>query len=70
MASASLSPAQGSPPDAESLPGTTGTPAAIIVRRAWTLSPIAWMAAGDGPTQASPASCTAAANSSFSERKP
>src|SRR4051794_1124119 len=36
-------------------PGTTGTPAASIRRRASILEPIDSMAAGGGPTQISPA---------------
>ena len=51
-------------------PGTTGTLAAIIRRRASTLSPMASMASGDGPMKVSPASRTARANGARSERKP
>ena len=43
-------------------PGTTGTPAAIMRRRASTLSPIASIASGEGPMNVSPASRTARAN--------
>jgi hypothetical protein len=40
-------------------PGTIGTPAASMRRRASVLSPIAEMAACGGPIQVSPASSTA-----------
>ena len=37
------------------LPGTTGTPAAAMSRRASVLSPIRRIASGDGPTKVRPA---------------
>ena len=49
---------------------STGTPAASISFFAATFDPIASIEAGAGPTQTSPASMTARANSAFSERKP
>src|SRR5829696_1248744 len=52
------------------VPGATGTPAASIAARAATLSPIASMASGAGPTQASPAPITRRANSALSARNP
>jgi hypothetical protein len=52
------------------VPGTTGTPAAVTVRRARSLSPMAVMAAGGGPIQTSPASCTLRAKVAFSLRNP
>ena len=52
------------------VPGTVGTPASAATLRADTLSPIARIAAGGGPTQISPASSTACANVGFSARKP
>ena len=51
-------------------PGTIGTPASRIRRRASVLSPMARMAAGGGPTQISPAASTASANAARSARKP
>ena len=51
-------------------PGVTGTPAASIRARARSLPPISSIASGDGPTQVSPASATARANSALSDRKP
>src|SRR2546425_2694387 len=52
------------------LPGTIGTPAACMRRRASVLSPMARMAAAGGPTKLSPACTTASANGARSERKP
>ena len=49
---------------------STGTPAAAIIFLASILLPIACTAATGGPIHVSPASCTAAANSAFSERNP
>ena len=49
---------------------STGTPAADIIFLASILEPIARTAATGGPIQVSPASCTAAAKSAFSERNP
>ena len=48
----------------------TGTPAADISFLASILEPMACTAATGGPIQVSPASCTAAAKSGFSERNP
>jgi hypothetical protein len=48
----------------------TGTPASAISFLAASFSPIARIDSGFGPTQTSPASITACANSAFSERKP
>ena len=53
-----------------SLPGTTGTPAAAMSRRAAILSPICWITRQDGPTKISPAASQAWAKRQFSERKP
>ena len=51
-------------------PGTIGTPAACIRRRASVLSPMARMAPPEGPMKTSPASVTAWANAARSARKP
>ena len=51
-------------------PGTIGTPASRIRRRASVLSPITAIVAGLGPTKTSPASSTARAKSARSARKP
>ena len=48
----------------------TGAPAAIAVRRAAVLEPIARIESDEGPMKAMPASSQAAAKSAFSERKP
>ncbi len=53
-----------------SLPGTTGTPAAAMSRRAATLSPICWITCQGGPTKMNPACSQACAKRQFSERKP
>ena len=53
-----------------SVPGTTGTPSRMAVRRAATLSPMARMAAGGGPMKTSPAAAQASAKAAFSARKP
>ena len=53
-----------------SAPGTTGTPAALILSLAEIFDPIASIASGGGPIQTIPAFSTARANSAFSERKP
>jgi hypothetical protein len=53
-----------------SWPGTTGTPAAVIISRAASFEPIASIAAGGGPTHVRPASMTPCANDAFSERNP
>ena len=47
-----------------------GTPAAKALRFAASLSPIASITSGVGPTQMMPASVTLRANSAFSDRKP
>ena len=52
------------------VPGTTGVPAAIASSRAAVLLPIAAIASAGGPTKTSPASRTARANHSRSERNP
>ena len=51
-------------------PGTIGTPAAAIRRRADVLSPIAAMALAGGPTNTSPAAVTASAKAARSDRNP
>jgi hypothetical protein len=51
-------------------PGTTGTPAAMTVRLARILSPMASMASTGGPMNTMPAAAQARANSTFSDRKP
>ena len=51
-------------------PGTTGTPARSISRRAEILDPIAAMAADGGPMKVIPADSQAAAKSAFSARNP
>src|SRR5207244_1475730 len=52
------------------VPGTTGTPAAIIRRRASTLSPIARMLVAGGPMKVSRLLTQASANAGFSDKKP
>ena len=52
------------------VPGTIGTPAAAMRRRAPILEPIASIAAGGGPIQTSPASPQARAKAAFSARNP
>ena len=52
------------------VPRDTGTPAAETRLRARILSPMASMASGDGPTQASPAPRTRAAKDASSARNP
>ena len=52
------------------IPGSTGTPASAIMALAVTLSPIAAMVSGAGPTKISPASAQARANAAFSDRNP
>jgi hypothetical protein len=52
------------------LPGTIGTPAAAMRRRASVLSPIARIASADGPMNVRPASAHASANRQFSDRNP
>ena len=51
-------------------PGVTGTPASIIVRRAWLLLPMRSMTSGAGPTKTIPLSRHILAKVAFSERKP
>jgi len=50
--------------------GAIGTPAAATRLRAAILSAVAVIAAGDGPTQISPASLTMVANPASSDRNP
>ena len=57
-------------PNGSSVPGTTGTPAAIAARRAAVLLPISAIASGVGPMNVSPASRHAAGKASFSARNP
>ena len=52
------------------VPGTIGTPAAAITRRASVLSPIRRIASGDGPMNVSPALAHASAKRQSSDRKP
>ncbi len=52
------------------VPGTMGTPACCMRRRASVLSPMARIAAADGPTNSRPAATTASANGARSDRKP
>ena len=52
------------------VPGTTGTPASIMVRRAWLLLPMRSMTSGVGPMKAMSLSRHIFANVEFSERKP
>ena len=52
------------------VPGTTGTPAAMAMRRAEIFPPIDSIASGGGPIKTSPASFTLRTNAEFSERKP
>ncbi len=52
------------------VPGRTGTPAAIMVSRAWTLSPIRRMWSGSGPMNTMLHFCTASANSARSAKNP
>jgi hypothetical protein len=58
------------PSSGSTVPGTSGALACSATRRAATLSPMAAIAAGLGPTQRSPASITAWAKPAFSARKP
>ncbi|CKS20949.1 Uncharacterised protein [Mycobacterium tuberculosis] len=58
------------PPPPADASSSTGTPAAAISFLDSILEPIARTASTGGPTQVRPASCTAAANSAFSERNP
>jgi hypothetical protein len=64
-ATAASGPASGS-----TVPGTSGALACSATLRAATLSPMAAIAAGFGPTQRMPASVTACAKAAFSARKP
>ena len=52
------------------LPGTTGTPASIMVLRASDLLPILLMISADGPIKVMLHSAHSLANLAFSERKP
>ena len=56
--------------DGSPVPGTTGTPARWAARRAAVLLPMRAIASGVGPTKVMPASRTARANASFSDRNP
>jgi len=53
-----------------SVPGVTGTPALIMLRRASVLSPMRRMTSALGPTKRMPRSAQISASSAFSERKP
>ena len=53
-----------------SLPGTTGTPAACMRRRAADLLPMASITSPEGPMKVMPQSAHSRANSLFSLRKP
>ncbi len=53
-----------------SVPGTTGTPALIMLRRAIVFSPIASIALAGGPMKVMPAFSHARTNFAFSDRKP
>ena len=50
--------------------GTTGTPASIMVRRAWLLLPMRSMTSGVGPMNTMSLSRHSLANVEFSDRKP
>ena len=52
------------------MPGTIGTPAALIIARAFVFDPIASIAAAGGPTKTMPAFSHALAKGAFSARKP
>ncbi len=52
------------------VPGTTGTPASIMVRRAWLLLPMRSMTSGVGPMNTMSLSRQSFAKVEFSERKP
>ena len=52
------------------VPGTTGTPAAIMRLRAEILSPMASIVSGAGPMKMMPSSRQRRAKSAFSDRKP
>ena len=52
------------------LPGTTGTPAAAISRRAWSFSPIIRRMSGEGPMNVICEASHTSAKLAFSERKP
>ncbi len=51
-------------------PGTTGTPAAFMIWRALTLSPILSMTSGGGPMKTMPSSLQRWAKAAFSAKKP
>ena len=59
-----------SPSPVTVIPGSTGTPASAIAAFAATLSPIAAMVSGAGPTKISPASAQARAKAAFSDKNP
>ncbi|MNS68830.1 hypothetical protein D3C72_1021220 [compost metagenome] len=52
------------------VPGTSGTPCSIAMRRAASLEPISAIAEALGPTQVMPRSTVPAAKASFSAKKP
>ena len=52
------------------VPGTTGTPASIMVLRAWLLLPMRSMTSGVGPMNTMSFSRQSFANVEFSDRKP
>ena len=52
------------------VPGTTGTPASIMVLRAWLLLPMRSMTSGEGPMNTMSFSRQSFANVEFSDRKP
>ena len=52
------------------VPGTTGTPASIMVRRAWLLLPMRSMTSGAGPMKTMSFSRHSLAKVEFSDRKP
>ena len=55
---------------APSLPGTIGSPAACIVRRASTLSPMRRIISAVGPMKVKPQDSQTSAKCAFSARKP
>ncbi len=52
------------------VPGTIGTPASAMRRRASIFAPMASMASGGGPIHVRPASSQARAKAAFSARNP
>ena len=53
-----------------SLPGTTGSPASFMVRRATALSPILRIISGVGPMKVKPHEAHTSAKCAFSDRNP